>query len=50
MLVNILAEVRQGDEESFRQAIDDGDYSWMMEMKPKWLEVSEANAFAGGKE
>lgn len=41
MIVQITAKVRKGDEDSFRQAIEDGDFSWMQELSPYWLEVEE---------
>lgn len=41
MRVIIIAEVREGCEKDFRQALDDEDFSWMMEMSPKWLWVKE---------
>ena len=41
MKVIITAYVAPEDEEEFSQAIEDGDFSWMQEINPKWVEVKE---------
>ena len=41
MIVKITANVPPEDEPQFRQAMEDGDFSWMQELNPKWVEVEE---------
>lgn len=41
MIITITAEVPKEDEAQFRQAMEDGDFNWMQEIDPRWLEVVE---------
>ena len=41
MVVKITAIVPKEDEAKFRQAMEDGGFSWMQEINPKWVEVIE---------
>lgn len=41
MLVRIIAKVDAKDEESMRQALADGDYTWAEEINPRWVDIKE---------
>ena len=43
MKVKIIAYVQPEDEAEFSQALEDGDFSWMKEIDPKWIEVEECD-------
>ena len=43
MIIKITAIVDKEYEPQFRQAMEDGDFTWMQALDPKWLEVIEDN-------
>lgn len=43
MIVKITAIVPKGEEAQFKQAMEDGDFTWMQAIDPQWVEVVESD-------